>query len=79
VVEAPDKLREEARLCRQIAREINDPAGIAMMRERAADLERRADKLDGFGDPPNAAPPTTSVVVALQPRRSARSEPRRRP
>ena len=40
------KLREEAAICRELAREIRDPPSIAMFLERAADLEARARALE---------------------------------
>jgi hypothetical protein len=37
-----EQLREEAAICRDLAREIKDPASIAMFLDRARQLEARA-------------------------------------
>jgi len=39
-------LREEAAICRDLAREINDPASIAMFLDRARQLEARAKTVE---------------------------------
>jgi hypothetical protein len=40
------ELREEARVCRELAREIKDKPSIEMLRERADLLERRAAAIE---------------------------------
>ncbi len=37
-----EQLREEAAICRDLAREIKDPASVAMFLDRAQQLEARA-------------------------------------
>lgn len=52
----PRQFREEATICRELMREIADPASIEMLRDRAEMLERRAAQLE-------AATPTTLVPL----------------
>jgi hypothetical protein len=40
------ELREEAAICRDLAREIDDPASIAMFLDRAEQLEARAAAIE---------------------------------
>jgi hypothetical protein len=73
------KLREEARTCRALASEIKDPAGIAMLLERAEQLERRAATDEKIEDPPKPAVGAAIEILALwRPRSAMRHEPSRR-
>ncbi len=45
-MEVSRKLREEAAVCRELAREIKDPASVAMFLDRAAQLEDRAAAIE---------------------------------
>jgi hypothetical protein len=64
VVVSPGRLRAEARICREIAREISDPAGRAMMRDRAVDLERRAASLEQYTA--SASEPVAAGIPAIR-------------
>jgi hypothetical protein len=78
-VVSPQELREEARTCRALASEIKDPAGIAMLLERAEQLERRAATRQKSEDPPKPAAGAAVEVLALRrPRSAMRQEPSRR-
>jgi hypothetical protein len=44
-VATPSQLRDEAAVCRQLAREIKDPSSAAMFDDRAEQLELRAAAL----------------------------------
>jgi hypothetical protein len=79
-VVTPRQLRDEARTCRALASEIKDPAGIAMMLERAEQLERRAAAQEKSGDPPKPVLGTAAEILALRrpPRAATRQEPNRR-
>jgi hypothetical protein len=50
-LQACRQLREEAAICRELAREIRDPPSIAMFLARAAQLEARANALEASGQP----------------------------
>jgi hypothetical protein len=43
------ELREEARLCRELIHEIDDPLSVEMLRDRAEQLERQAAQMDKQG------------------------------
>ena len=76
---SPRQLREEARTCRELASEIKDPAGIAMMLERAEQLERRAAAEEKSEDPPKPIVGAAVEILALRrPRPITRHEPNRR-
>jgi hypothetical protein len=75
----PRQLREEARTCRALASEIKDPAGIAMLLERAEQLERRAAADEKSEDPPKPVAGAPVEILALRRQRlAARHEPSRR-
>jgi hypothetical protein len=72
----PHQLREEARTCRELASEIKDPAGIAMLIERAEQLERRAAVEEKIEDPPKPVVGAAVEILALRrPRPTTRHEP----
>jgi hypothetical protein len=49
-VDERDKLLEEAAACRELAREIKDKASVAMLLERAAQLDARIAEMTGRSD-----------------------------
>ena len=60
----PRQLREEARICRVIAREITDPAGIAMLRDRADELDRQAAAIERCQGPGKSAEDIAPNIAA---------------
>ncbi len=59
------KLREEAAICRDLARETHDPASIAMFLDRAEQLETRAAAIEaGCSPQPGAMAPAGGLQRA---------------
>jgi hypothetical protein len=73
-VDTPSTLREEARVCRELMREITDLASIGMLRDRAQLLEQRAAALERRAPDDDIVPPGGRGASRHGPkRRSARS------